>query len=391
MTTAAGKLDFLMKLTSTQNAALGRALRYDASYISRIRSGKRKLPSKEDFLRPAAAWFAARIREEYQKAAAAGYMRLGRPWPEDEEAAAALLLAWLEGEDPGNDPAERMIAAMLSRRTKPELPDGGYDAREGNGTEAVLFYGDAGKRDGVAAFLGELCEGKSPRRLLLFSDEDMAWLYEDPAFTRSWARMMEKLVAGGCRVRIIHSISRDENEMWEAVRKWIPIYLSGSVEPWYYPRLRDGIFRRTLFVAEGRMALVSGSVRGQTGEELVVLLRDPAAAAALEREFSAYLDLCRPLLEIVRSENGGELTRVLRAFLSLPGELRTARLDGAVVCVREDSGALVVKTEAPVTLFSLTEPRMVAAMGEFLRRTPGETDPSEVLAELERLAAGGTD
>ena len=81
VTNAAEKLDFLMKLTNSQNAALGRALRYDASYISRIRSGKRGLPSEEDFLRPAAAWLAARIREDYQKGAAAERLRLGRPWP----------------------------------------------------------------------------------------------------------------------------------------------------------------------------------------------------------------------------------------------------------------------------------------------------------------------
>ena len=242
-----------------------------------------------------------------------------------------------------------MIAAMISQTARPPLSGGGYAAREGRGTEAVLFYGNAGKRDAVAAFLGALCEDGKAHRLLLFSDEDMTWLYEDPVFTRTWSQLMEKLLAGGSRIRIIHSIGRDENEMWEAVRKWLPIYLSGAIEPWYYPRLRDGIFQRTLFIAERRMALVSESTRGQAGEELVILLRDPEAADALEQEFSAYLALCRPLLEVARPGSGAELSQVLKAFRSLPGERKAALLDGAVVCVREDSGALVVKTEAPLT------------------------------------------
>ena len=52
----AGKLDFLLKLTDTSNSAMGRALGFDPSYISRMRSGKRGLPRDRFFLEPAAAF-----------------------------------------------------------------------------------------------------------------------------------------------------------------------------------------------------------------------------------------------------------------------------------------------------------------------------------------------
>ena len=76
-----------MKLTNTQNATLGRALNYDASYISRIRAG-------------------------YQKAALAEEMRLHRAWSADEQEAAALLSAWLHADPDAQSPVERVIAAM---------------------------------------------------------------------------------------------------------------------------------------------------------------------------------------------------------------------------------------------------------------------------------------
>ena len=47
------KLDLLMSLTGTSNSALGRALSYDPSYISRVRAGKRGLPRRQPFLQPA--------------------------------------------------------------------------------------------------------------------------------------------------------------------------------------------------------------------------------------------------------------------------------------------------------------------------------------------------
>ena len=68
----AEKLDFLLRLTDTSNSALGRALGFDASYISRIRSGKRGLPRDRFFLEPAAAYFARELQDyPLRKSAAA--------------------------------------------------------------------------------------------------------------------------------------------------------------------------------------------------------------------------------------------------------------------------------------------------------------------------------
>ena len=57
----ADKLNFLMKVTGTKNNMLGRALSFDASHISRIRSGQRGLPSHREFIVPAAGYFARAV------------------------------------------------------------------------------------------------------------------------------------------------------------------------------------------------------------------------------------------------------------------------------------------------------------------------------------------
>ena len=44
----ADKLNFLMKVTGTKNNMLSRALNFDASHISRIRTGQRGLPSHRE-------------------------------------------------------------------------------------------------------------------------------------------------------------------------------------------------------------------------------------------------------------------------------------------------------------------------------------------------------
>ena len=132
--------------------------------------------------------------------------------------------------------------------------------RKGHTEESSYFYGTAGKRQSVLRFLGDLAESGQAYQLRLYSDEDMSWLYEDPLFTRRWAILLMKLLHTGTRIRIPHNITRDSNEMFEAVRNWIPLYMTGAVEPYYYPRLRDGVYHRSLFIASGHSALISDSV-----------------------------------------------------------------------------------------------------------------------------------
>ena len=79
--------------------------------------------------------------------------------------------------------------------------------------------------------------------------------------------------------------------------KWVPLYMTGMIETYYCPRLRDGIYRRTLFVAEGEAALVSHTVGDTEKPMLNMFIREHAAVQALAGEFFAFLALCRPLIE----------------------------------------------------------------------------------------------
>ena len=89
------RLDFLMSLTNTSNSALARELSFDASYISRIRNGKRGMPLHQPFVEPAAAYFTERVVEPYQIQAIEQALRLPGSWPSAPEHAAVALARWM--------------------------------------------------------------------------------------------------------------------------------------------------------------------------------------------------------------------------------------------------------------------------------------------------------
>lgn len=319
------KLDFLMKLTHTRNSELGRALNYDASYISRIRSGRRGLPRQQPFLEPAAAYFARRIVDLYQKKAAAEVVCPGELWPEDSAGAEKLLTRWMGSAPQAENPVGRLVTGLARMGTAEPVSGAEIPAAEPVSFADGFFFGNAGKRAGVERFLAVACAQQPAPELLLYSDEDMTWLYEDPAFARRWAALMAAFLARGGRICMIHTVSRNLGEMLEAIQKWMPLYCSGSVQPYYCPRIRDGIGRRTLFLARGRCALTSHSVEDRTEGMANVFVTNRDVVAALEREFENLLALCRPLMEIFTPASADGLFSALDRLAEAPGAWITAQ------------------------------------------------------------------
>ena len=312
----AGKLDLLLKLTDTSNSALGRALGFDASYISRIRSGKRGLPRDRFLLEPAAAYFAGRLQAHpLRKNTAAEALCPGRSWPETEAEAEKLILNWLsQDERQDMERVERLLSGLAAARLLwPEarlIPAG--EAPSG----AAFYYGTEGKREAVLRLLIDYAAADAPSELLVYTDEKMDWFSADEAYNRRWSEAVLRLIERGVRIRIIHTLSRDLGERLDGLRKWTPLYLTGAVEAWYYPKPRDGVFRRTLFVARDFGAVTATAV--EEGEGLNLLVTEPAAVAALTGEFEDYCALCRPLIQIYGSDKRQEVWEMLRAFEAAP-------------------------------------------------------------------------
>lgn len=300
------KLDFLMNLTGAKNSALAHALNFDTSHISRIRINERGLPRRRSFIEPAADYFARRIKEPYQVKAAADAICPGQPWPTRQEDAAVLIAAWLavgSGESPNRRNEDADSAAPRGRRGK------------------SAYLGTAGKREAVARFFTDVLSEATVSPLLLYSNEDMEWLFGDTAFARRWMEWMTVYLRRGGKLKIVHSLGRNIGEMLLAVQKWSPLYLIGDVDPYYCPKIRDGIFHQTRFIAQGCAAVISSSVDGKSEGMCNLYIDDQEAVGALEGEFTNFLSLCRPLMTVYRADSAKRLFWTVAQFEDAAGPL----------------------------------------------------------------------
>lgn len=297
--TFAEKLYFLMNVSKTSNSALAHAASLDASYISRLRTGKRLMPKDNHLIQGMAIFLARQFKEDYQKKALFDALKL-MSLPGDSSLLADEITRWLiQDEENSTQQVGRFLSSLSGMANRSEQVGLSGDSKPYFPNEAVsIYYGTEGKRRATEYFLSEVAECETPQTLLLFSDEGTEWMTEDPAYALKWAGLMIRILSHGNKIKIIHTISRDLDEMLSAINQWMPLYMSGLIEPYFYPKKRDGIFKRTLFIAPETAAVISNSVGDQVSSAANVLYRDGEAAASYAEEFLQYLRLCRPLMRI---------------------------------------------------------------------------------------------
>ncbi len=284
------KLNFLMELTDTTNNSLAKACALDGSYISRLRTGKRKLPKKQNYLSEIVDYLIKRIREPYQckfLTQAIGYDGDTSDMIELKEE----VEEWLKSNDPLTDLEDYM------ERLRDYTLFSDLSLLEQESEASMYYYGMKGKRKAVERFLSDVIKSKKKHTICLYSDETANWLVMDPTFAKRWSELMSSVMQNGNKICIIHDIDRKYGEMQQSLKNWMPLYMTGQIVAYYYPGIRDGILNTTRFIAPGIAAILSSNVEDSVEDNLSLYITNQKAIVALESEFNSYKAMCEPLMQ----------------------------------------------------------------------------------------------
>jgi hypothetical protein len=299
------KLDFLMNITKTTNSALSIYIRIDASHISRLRRGQRGALKDITSINAMASYFARHCEEDYQRKAVYDVLDVN-PFDSDTITLSALIAQWLSGERKNEaKTVVNFLSGFSNFASSQPVPlfDIPEKTPKKNTPAISIFYGVNGKRQAVIHFLTDVLAQSNRNTLLLFSDEATDWMTADREFALKWASLMFRVLKKGNKIKIIHTISRDLDEMLTAISQWMPLYMTGAIESYFYPKKRDGIFKQTLFIAPNVSAVISRSVGDMLNQAANLLFRDINAIKSYEEEYKQYFNLCRPLMQIYTLKN----------------------------------------------------------------------------------------
>jgi hypothetical protein len=308
------KLELLMKTQNVTNSRLARSLSVDPSLVSRWRTGARRPSHKNDYIKNISVYFSSHAKMDYQKAALYEIMGLDINKSQNNlYSLSELVYTWLaDKKSPdkifvekffnnlNQKPKNNSKSLINSKETINEFDN--FNIKDEK-KELEILDGIEGKRKGVIKFLKAVAAEKDQITMLLYSNEDMEWLSGNKAFFNKWSLLLKKVIQKGHKIKIIHTIKREMSEMLAAIDYWMPLYLTGAVEPYYYPKYQENIFRRTMFVAPGTAALNCSTVSEYSDKAQQFLYWNPEKIEHLKEEFNTFLKKCRPLMKIYTGEN----------------------------------------------------------------------------------------
>ena len=301
------KLDRAMTLLEISNAQMAVLLNVDQSLVSRYRSGQ-YTPYGNRQLCERLCWILAeRAVKKGREGEIADLCKAGGRKVDPE-----MLEAWLFDNSAEEDTtmAVRYLLRSLDVLSPMENdPAKGPEEPESPAPPACSHYlGVEGLRQAVLRFLSDAA--RIGGELLLYSDEPMEWMTGDKAFFALWSSHMMRCVQKGVRIRIIHHVDRPGTEMVDGIMGWVPLYVTGMIEPYIFRRERNPRFYHTVFLHSGHACIRGFFPTGASEERWYEYITDERHLGVLQKEYVGMLQASSPFLKTYTAAMGDAYHRV---------------------------------------------------------------------------------
>lgn len=394
----------LTDLLGISMTELARALNFDASYLSRIRSGKRRPADPEAFVDSVCAYVLRRfsrpddrmnllrlIGNDTDTTAAAGSDAPASRT--DEDALRLRLKDWLLGaatDNTASDPGASM-EAFLEKLDQFDL-DEYIRAIHFNDLKIPFvpfrlptsrtYYGVESMKQGELDFFKSTVLSRSMDPVYMCSDMPMADMAADTDFAKKWMFAIAMTIKKGLHINIIHSIDRPFEEMMLGLESWIPLYMTGQISPFYLKDPQTKVYHHFLYTS-GHAALSGECINGYHDHGKYYLTNNREETAYYRRRSIDLFSRALPLMEIFRSENADAYETFLRLNHLTEGN-RQNRLSSLPLYTMPEP--LLASILARHQVSGEDQKRILAFAGTERRRMETLLENNPVLDEVPRLS-----
>lgn len=310
------KLKALLSLTSTPNNVLAKAINVDSAQISRLRTGARKMPRDKMLLRNIADYLAARLESDYMVLALYDLTKDVRlQTATDKSIISDVLFDWMTYIGPARN---SQVGQLLNRFN--DFSNSEIDAKVPPATPNTAsnrafnrtYLGNKGKRQAILDLYAYIKTVTKPGVVKLFTDEIDDWLLENRDYMYNIGEIIEMLSARGFRIQRVLPPSQNIESVFTDIERWIPAYMAGNVRLYSYPRMRDELHRKTIYVVPGKIALYSMSLYGQRESQLTVMTTDALTIASMGNYFDCIMERCTPIINVYTQADANKVMGCIR-------------------------------------------------------------------------------
>lgn len=311
-----GNLNALIRTLDIRVSSMAKYINYDASFLSRIRQGQRLPAEPADFAHAVAGYVAKTYLTETGKALLLELLRCAEEELSDEGSCQLAVECWLTSNAAGStDSVQNFLQKLNDFDLNEYIRTIHFDTMKVPSVPFQLptsrsYFGLREMMESELDFLKATVLSRSTEPVIFYSDMPMEEMSRDPEFPKKWMYGMALMLKKGLKLNMIHNIDRPFAEMMLGLESWIPMYMTGQVNPYYLKNAPSNVFHHFLRVS-GAAALEGEAIVGYHSKGKYYLTKNREELAYYRTRGECLLKRAQPLMDVYR----GESERAYHAFL----------------------------------------------------------------------------
>lgn len=366
------KFNFLQNALSLKTSEISKALGYDSSFISRMKIKERKPADIDAFIDKFCNYIISVCKNKNANEIMANILKCSVEDLESQDTFSKIFLEWLRSENMMNNQSDVLtflkklddfnlsdyINADFNKIKVPQLPVIFKNSK--------VYYGIEGRKQAEGEFLKTTLLAKSNESIFFYSDLPVSQAGEDEDFKEKWVYAMSVLLKRGLHLNMIHNLDRPVNELLLGLENWIPIYMSGSISPYYFKTAPSNFFNISQCTS-GSIAL-SGECIKHNEKKSQFYLTTKKAEVAYEKEKSRYmLSQATPLMKIYKEDDENEFNKFLNEAQGTNiKKIKKDIFKNIDFCINENNWIIINKEISPKIHFVIFNEKLIEALKIFL-------------------------
>lgn len=324
------KLDMLCSVLSVNVADMAKSLKYDPSYLSRIRSGKRRPANPQKFAFDAAQYFSQCFHDDSNQKIIAEIIGAAPEQIKTQNGFASAIASWMTSnssagrpENPMKKFLETLDAFDLNEYSKAVR----FDTLKVPSLPFQLpvkktYYGVEEMKNGELDFLKATALSRSAQDVFMCSDMQMDDMAADADFSKKYMFGLAVMLKKGLHLHVVHNLNRPFHELMLGLACWIPLYMTGQISPYYLKGVHNQVFCHFLNVS-GAAALAGECISGFHAKGKYYLTKSKEELSYYQERSACILEKASRLMDIYRNDRVEELSAWLLTDTHTDGTRRS--------------------------------------------------------------------
>lgn len=164
------------------------------------------------------------------------------------------------------------------------------------------YYGLKGYKKAQEEMLKTIILSKSKEDIFFYSNMSIANASKDSNFKTKFIKGISYILKKGIHINMVHDIDRPFEELMIGLVGWIPLYMTGMINPYYFKNNQNNLYK-VIKITSGTASLFGIGVSGNMNNAKFTLSTKPTNVKHSKDNSEQLLKKANPLMKIYTSEN----------------------------------------------------------------------------------------